>query len=248
MEKSARIFIALSIFLVLGAAIMGCSSNSSSTAKSSTVTTMTTIAPLYTAGDIVGSSSSPSSAWLIISYDSAKDTYTRAFIYKNTDGTWGYRLNSNSETYPRSTMEKVYKVKITHVTISSIPTSAPTTVVTTTVTTKATTVATAATTTTAAKPSFKDMDPDNGYAGNSVTSTITGGNFIATPKVMLTHSGSSSIMATGVTWTSATQITATFAIPNTTSAGIWSVVITNPDGQLVTYANEFTVHEETDNS
>jgi len=248
MEKSARILISLSIFLVLGAAIMGCSSNSGSTATSSTVTTVTTIAPLYTAGDIVGSSSNPTTGWLIISYDSSADSYTRAFIYKKTDGTWGYRINSNTETYPRSTMEKVYKVKITHVTVSSIPTAAPTTVVTTTVTTKATTVATAATTTAASKPSFKDMDPDNGYAGNSVTSVISGGNFVATPKVMLTHSGSSSITATGVTWNSATQITATFAIPNTTSAGIWSVVITNPDGQLVTYANEFTVHEETDDS
>jgi len=246
MKNSARIFIALSIFLILCVTIMGCSNSSGSTATTTgTVTTATTIAPLYTAGDIVGSSSSSSTGWLVISYDSAKDSYTRAYIYKNTDGTWGYRVNSNTEQYPRLTMEKVYKIKITHVTISSIPTSAPTPVPTTVVTTKATTVATAATTTTAPKPSFKDMDPDNGYAGDSVTSVITGASFVSTPTVKLTHSGSSTITATSVTWDSATQIEATFAIPNTTSSGIWSVVITNPDGQSLTYANEFTVHEVT---
>ena len=244
MKNSARIFIALSIFLILCVTIMGCSNSSGSTATpTGTVTTATTIGPLYSAGDIVGSSSSPSTGWLVISYDSAKDSYTRAYIYKNTDGTWGYRINSNTEQYPRSTMEKVYKIKITHVTVSSIPTSAPTPVPTTT-TTKATTVATA-TTTIAPKPSFKDMSPDNGDAGDSITSVIRGAGFVSTPTVKLTHSGSSTITASSVTWDSATQIEATFAIPNTTSSGIWSVVITNPDGQSVTYANEFIVHELT---
>jgi len=184
---------------------------------------------------------------LIISYDSSTDAYTRAFVYKNTDGSWGYRINSDTETATRSVVEKVYKVKITHVTVSSIPTAAPTTITTTKVTTVATTVATAATTTTAAKPSFKDMDPDSGYAGDSVDSVITGANFVATPTVKLTRSGSTSIAASSVTWDSATQIEATFAIPNTTTTGLpWTVVITNPDGQSISYQNEFTVHTEDD--
>ena len=250
MEKSARIFISLSIFLVVGAAFMGCSSNSgsTSTAASGTVTTVTTIAPLYTAGDIVASSSNPATGWLIISYDSAKDSYTRAYIYKKSDGTWGYRINSNTETYPRSTMEKVYKVKITHVTVSSIPTSAPTTVPTTVVTTRATTAEVTATATVAKPPSFKNIDPDKAFAGDTFTATITGANFVATPTVKLTRSGSSNIDATSVVWNAATQLTCTFIIPNTTTASTWNVMITNPDGQTsgTSGSNYFNVHEETE--
>lgn len=245
MKETAGILLTLSVLLVIGIATMGCSSSSDS-AATTVVTTETTIAPAFSAGDVVASSSSPTSAWLIISYDSSTDEYTRAYIYKNTDGSWGYRLNANTETSSRTTMEKVYKVKVTHVTVSSIPTAQPTTIVTTTVTTRATTVATTATATTAPKPSFKDMDPDSGYAGDSVSSTITGNGFVETPTVKLTKSGSSTITASSVSWDSATQIEATFDIPNTTAAGIWNVVITNPDGQSLTYANEFTVHEYTD--
>lgn len=244
MKESAEVLLTLSILLFLGAAMMGCSSSSGST--TTVATTATTIAPAFSAGDIVASSSSPSSAWLIISYDSAKDEYTRAYIYKKTDGTWGYRMNADTETSSRATMEKVYKVKVTHVTVSSIPTAVPTTIVTTTVTTRATTVATTATVTTAPKPSFKSMDPDEGTSGDTVDTVITGANFVETPTVKLTKSGASTITASSVSWDSATQIEATFDIPEDLSSGIWNVVITNPDGQSYTYSNEFTIHEVTD--
>lgn len=246
MKESAGILVILSALLVLGAAVMGCS-GSSSPATATVATTATTIAPTFTAGDVVASSSSPTAAWLIISFDSATDAYTRAYIYKNTDGTWGYRINANTETSPRTTMEKVYKYKITHVTVSSVPTAAPTTIPTTTITTVPTTTVAVATTTIAPKPSFRRMDPDNGYAGDSVDSVITGAGFVATPTVKLTKTGSTSITASSVTWDSATQIEATFDIPNTTAAGIWNIVITNPDGQAINYQNEFTVHTEENN-
>lgn len=250
MEKSARIFICLSIFLFMGAVIMGCSSSSGSSSGSATgtVTTATTIAPLYTAGDIVASSSNPATGWLVISYDSAKDSYTRAYIYKKTDGTWGYRINSDTETASRKVMEKVYTVKVTHVTVSSIPTAAPTTVPTTVVTTKVTTAETTATATVAKAPSFRSMDPDDAYSGDTFTTTITGANFVATPTVKLTRSGSSNIDATSVTWNAATQLTCTFTIPNTTTASTWSVLITNPDGQTsgTSGSNYFIVHEVVD--
>lgn len=257
MKNSARIFITLSIFLILGAAIMGCSSSSGSNAvnntsantPSATVTTTAT-GPQFIAGDIVSSSSSSSTGWLVISYDSAKDSYTRAFIYKNTDGTWGYRISSSTETAARNVMEKVYKVKITHVTVSSIPTSAPT-VVTATVTTKTATVAkttatTTVTTTTAGKPSFKSMIPDEGNAGSSVSITdLVGNNFQSGATVQLTHSGSTSINATSVVRVSASHMTCTFAIPSNAVAGAWNIVITNPDGQTATYSSYFTVHGST---
>ena len=253
MKDSARIFILLSIFLVMGAASMGCSSSSGSTAAtttSGTVTTATTTAPLYAAGDIVSSSSGSSTGWLIISYDSAKDSYTRAFIYKYTDGTWGYRINSATETATRKVMETVYKAKITHVTVSSIPTVGPTPVPTTVVTTMTTTTVaittTTATTTPAGKPSFKDMTPNDGNAGSSVDITdLVGSNFQSGATVQLAHSGSTSINATSVVWVSASHLTCTFTIPSDAAAGAWDVMITNPDGQSVTYSNYFIVHGST---
>lgn len=248
MKNPDKIFLALIIILVTCVTIMGCSGSSDSTAASNTsgtVTADTTTGPLYTAGDIVRSASGgTSSGWLIVSYDSATDSYTRAFIYKNSDGTWGYRINSNTETSARSVMEKVYTVKITHVTVSSIPTAAPTPVVTTTVTTSGTTSATATiTTVTTGKPQFKDMIPDEGYAGSSVSITdLVGSNFQSGATIQLTHSGSTNITATDVAWVSSSHLTCTFTIPSDAAVGAWNVVITNPDGQSVTYANYFTVH------
>ncbi|HNX17356.1 MAG TPA: hypothetical protein PKM50_03395 [Methanoregula sp.] len=241
----------MSVFLLISVAIMGCSSDSGSSAPAptGTVTTATPIGPLYTAGDIVASSSNPATGWLIISYDSAKDSYTRAFIYKNSNGSWGYRINSDTETASRKVMEKVYAVKVTHVSVSSIPTAAPTTVRTTTITTRETTARTTTVTTTIARaPSFRSMDPDKAYAGNSVTTTITGANFVATPTVKLTRSGSSNIEATSVVWNAATQLTCTFTIPNTTTASTWNVLITNPDGQTsgTSGSNYFMVHKVTE--
>ncbi|MDD1701841.1 MAG: IPT/TIG domain-containing protein [Methanoregula sp.] len=250
MKKSVSFFIAVSLVLIACVAIVGCSSSSTSTAQtdtSSTITTETTVSPLYTAGDIVKSSTgSTSTGWLIISYDSATDSYTRAFIYKNSDGSWGYRINSNTETAKRSVMEKIYTDLVTHVTVSSIPTQAPTTAttVTTAVTTKTTTIAT--TTTSASKPSIKSMDPDEGYSGNSVTTTITGNNFVSGATAVLQKSGESSITASDVEWVSATELTATFDIPNDTTIGTWDIVITNPNSQSGKYSNYFMVHEETD--
>jgi hypothetical protein len=143
-------------------------------------------------------------------------------------------------------MEKVYPVKITHVTVSSIPTAAPTLVVSTTVVTTVTTTAAATATTTAAgAPSFKDIDPNEGTAGTSVAITdLSGSNFQSGATVQLVHAGVS-INATSVVWVSATELTCTFVIPSTATAGSWDVVVTNPDGQSVSYANYFIIHGST---
>jgi hypothetical protein len=143
-------------------------------------------------------------------------------------------------------MEKVYTVKITHVTVSSIPTAAPTLVVSTTVvTTVTTTTAATATTIAAGAPSFKDIVPSEGYAGTSVAITdLLGSNFQSGATVQLAHAGST-INATSVVWVDSSHLTCTFVIPSTTATGFWDVVVTNPDGQFVSYANEFTVHGST---
>ncbi len=248
-QRTAILFAGL---VIISAALMGCTGNTTentATTTSDVTTTETTATPEYSTGDVVGSSSSASSAWLITGYDTSSDSYTRAFIYKNSDGTWGYRVNADTETAKRSIMEKVYTVRLASVTVASVPTAAPTatsTAVTVKTTTTTATVTTTATATTAPKPSFKDMDPDEGYINETVTSTITGYNFVETPTVKLTNSGSSTITASSVTFDSDTQIEATFDIPGTATVGPWNIVITNPDGQSYTYQNEFTVREDTD--
>jgi hypothetical protein len=142
-------------------------------------------------------------------------------------------------------MEKVYTVKVTHVTVSSIPTAAPTQVVSTTVVTTVTTTAAVTTTTVAGAPSFKDIVPSEGYAGTSVAITdLSGNNFQSGATVQLAHSGTT-INATSVVWVSATELTCTFVIPSTAATGSWDVVVTNPDGQFVSYANEFIIHGST---
>lgn len=252
MRNSAKILFVLGIFLVTCVLVTGCTNNSSTAGTTTTttaVTTSTTAGPLYSAGDIVKSSSaSAGTAWLILSYDSAADTYTRAFVYQNSDGTWGYRVNSNTETTARTSVEKMYTVKVTQVSVSAVPVKTPTiltTAVTTVTTTSATMIATA-TTTIAGKPSFKDMIPDEGNAGSSVAITdLVGSNFQSGATVQLAHSGSTSINATSVTWVSSSHLTCTFTIPSGATTGPWDIVITNPDGQSVTYSGYFTVHGST---
>jgi len=252
MERSAKILIVLGIFLVTAVCLTGCSDSSDQAASGSTsdaVAAATTIAPLYTEGDIVRSATAGESpAWLVIGYDSAGDSYSRALIYKNTDGSWGYRENSRTEVSSRAVMEKVYTVKISHVTVSSVPTAAPaaitteTTAAATRTTARTTTAAVAATTTTStAKPSIKAMDPEEGYAGGSVSTEITGSDFMSNLTATLRHSGEDSITATTVKYVSSSSVTCTFYLPNTTKVGAWDIVITNPNGRSGDITNYFTV-------
>lgn len=252
MERSVKILIICSILILACLFSAGCSDNADTGGSAPAVvetTATATAAPLYTAGDIAWSSASTSTGWLILSYDAATDSYTRAFINKNPDGTWGYRSSSSTENAKRSVMEKVYPIKVAHVTVSSVPTQVPTTQTTTVATTKATTstTTTAATTTTAILiPKIAKIDPDSGKAGSSVTITITGsefqGNATAPPTVVLKHSGQTSITGTSVVWDSATQLTCTFVIPNTSTIGTWDLVVTNLNGQSGTLKNYFEVH------
>jgi hypothetical protein len=242
MERSAKITIALIIFLIFGVLMAGCSDSTSDTA-----TPTPTTALLYSAGDIVRSPSGATSpAWLIVSSDPAGDSYTRALIYQNIDGTWGYRINPATETSKRAVIEKVYTVKVAHVTVASVPTAAPTrvtTAVTTAATRQATTTTGAVTTVpSAARPVIKAMDPEEGEAGTTVSAEITGSNFMSNLTASLKHSGETSIAATRVTWVSSSSVTATFDLPNSTKVGSWDIVITNPNRLSGEMANYFVVH------
>jgi hypothetical protein len=248
MEQPAKIFLALSIFLIIGVSMTGCSDSSDTgDSTSGTGVATTTAGPLFTTGDIVRSSTgSTSTGWLVIDYDAASDSYTRAFIYQNPDGTWGYRVNANTETSPRSVMEKVYTVKITHVAVASVPTGAPTTVTTiptTTATRSVTTSAATATTTSssASRPAIKTMDPEEGEAGTTVSTEITGSDFISNLTARLRRSGETGITATTCTFHSSSSVTCSFDIPATAKVGAWDIVLTNPNSLSGEIANYFMV-------
>jgi hypothetical protein len=90
------------------------------------------------------------------------------------------------------------------------------------------------------------MIPDEGNAGSSVAITdLVGSNFQSGATVQLAHSGSTSINATSVAWVSSSHMTCAFTIPSDSAAGSWDIIITNPDGQSVTYSSYFTVHGST---
>ena len=202
--------------------------------------------PCSTAGDILKNpKSSAGIGILIVSYDATTDTYKRALIYPNSDGSWGYRVDSSTENVGRATIEKVYTVKVTNIAVSAIPIGTP--VTTSTPVPVATTVSSAAVTTTATTsstvaPGVTGITPNTGYTGTSVAVTgISGTNFITGATVQLVKSGNPNIAATGVTVVSANDITCTFAIPSNASVGAWDVQVTNQDGYVGSYANGFLV-------
>ena len=150
-----------SIALIAVVLIAGCSSSSPTA-----TTPVPTAAPVnkFVAGDIIAKSTSSTDQplYLILSYDKAKDMYTRAFIYKNTDGSWGHRINIKNDTFSRADMEKVYPAKIAHVALTSVP------IVTATIPVAVTT------TYSSSAPAITKISPTSGGIGTTMTMTITG--------------------------------------------------------------------------
>ena len=251
MNKKTLLVSGLVVLLISCVLIAGCTDNPGTT-NTTTQTSVGTPSPSgsakYVTGDIVKiPGSSAATAMLIIRYDAATDTYERALIYPNADGSWGYRRNSNTEKAARAAMEKAYTEKITNKPPASIVVRTPT--VLTTVTTVPLTQATSTSTTTTAtvsptgKPTFKKIVPDSGDAGTAISITsLTGSNFQSGAKVALLRADNPNITATNVNVQSPTWITCTFTPPSNATAGTWDVVITNPDGQYVSYSNIFSIH------
>jgi len=249
MNKKTLLVSGLVLLLISCVLFTGCTNNSSTT-NTTTQTSVGTTPPSgsakYVSGDIVKIPTSTSvTAVLIIGYDSATDMYERALIYPNADGSWGYRRNYNTEKAARAVMEKTYTEKITNKPVSSI-TIQPITVLTTATTSTTTDRTTATTTTTTVsptgKPSFKKIVPDEGIAGTQIPITaLTGTNFQSGATVTLMKLDNPNITATSVNVQSSTLMTLTFSPPSNATAGAWDVVITNPDGQYVTYANIFSI-------
>ena len=136
------------------------------------VTPAASSGPLYSAGDILKNpKSSAGVGILIVSDDATTDTYKRALIYPNSDGSWGYRVDSRTENVGRATIEKVYTVKVTNIAVSAIPIGTPVTTSTpvpVATTESSTAVTTTATTSSTAAPGVTGITPNTGYTGTSV--------------------------------------------------------------------------------
>ena len=252
MNKKTLQVTGLVILLISCVLFTGCTNASSSTnttTQPSPITTALSGGAKYVSGDIVRiPNSNAVTAILIIGYDSATEMYERALIYPNEDGSWGYRMNSNTEKASRTVLEKVYTEKITNKPLASIvigkPTVAAKTPTVSTTQTQSTSTATITTTTVllGGKPSFKSIDPDYGTAGEQILITaLTGTNFRSGATVTLMMADNPNITATNVNVPSSLLITCTFNPPANATAGAWDVVITNPDGQFVRYSNVFSL-------
>jgi len=247
MQRTATLVVTLVLLLVASLLIAGCSSEpSDQTAQTGTTPLNTNTGALYTSGDVVRiPASSVNTAWLIIGYDPATDTYERALIYPNADGRWGYRSDTRTEKASRSIMEKVYTDVVTHISVSSVPVVTPT-VMTPGETARATVSATAVTTTAPTGPSITGIIPDEGYAGTNVSiKNLAGEHFVAGARVALSHNASTTIQATEVRFISNRSLICTFVIPPDAAVGAWDVTVTNPDGKSDTFTNIFTVRRDT---
>ena len=98
------------------------------------------------------------------------------------------------------------------------------------------------TATSAPAPVVTGITPSAGVAGTTVSgASVTGANFQNGATVRLTRSGYPDITGTSVVFVSANQLTATFSLAGA-SAGQYTVVVRNPDGQTGTpLSNGFTV-------
>lgn len=252
MSRISGFLIAFLVVIIAGVLIAGCTNSASvntTPAKTSTITTTPGTTPLYTAGDIVRSpKASPETGYLILKYDSGSDSYERAFIYRNNDGSWGYRVDSRTETLGRSVLEKVNTVKVIHVDPSLISLKQPTDT-TSMVTAIGTSTGTITSTTqpvttfaTSARPRITAIAPDNGMAGTSVSITdILGDAFQNGASVMLVRSSSPNISATNVNVQSSSHMSCTFPLPANATVGIWDLMVINKDGQSTRYSNGFTI-------
>ena len=223
MSRTSHYGLLLILILILCVFFAGCSSQKTTTTTQTVATTQA--APEYTAGDIVTNTAS-SPIWLIVSYDSSADQYERALLVKNSDGSWG-RVTATTDQFPRADMEKLYTVKLSHVSAASV------TVVTPTIPT------TVATTLSGSGPIITAISPTSGATGTSASVTITGSNFQNGATASLVQPGHLPVQATGASVTS-TQITGTFDLSSLV-AGMANVEVTNPDSQSTTMQNAFTI-------
>jgi hypothetical protein len=221
--------ILVSIILIIGVLIAGCSDQSPGGTQS--VPTTAVYNAKYVAGDVIGKTASATEnmVYIITKYDSSTDQYTRQLLYKNTDGTWGHFINNKTgEKVERELVEKVYPVKISHLNISSIP------IITPTVPPRVTTALSGN------APVISGISPTKGGTNATVSATITGDHFLSGATAKLMKPGYAPIHATAVSVSSESTIDCTFNLAKA-EKGSYTLVVTNPDSQSDTMVGVFTI-------
>jgi hypothetical protein len=226
MANQFRFGIIICLILIFGVFFAGCSSDTP--APATTPVPTTAAGARYSPGDVIAKTASGGeSLYVILKYDSTKDEYERAWIYKNADGSWGHFIDSRTERSPRSIVEKVYPVKVTQVTVSSVPIVTPTP------------VTAVPTTYVGASPVVSSVSPSNAGKDTTVTVTISGKNFQAGAIPKLVSPGSMPATGSAVS-VSPTSITCTFSLSGI-EAGSANIVVYNPDGRSDTLQNSFVI-------
>jgi len=89
-------------------------------------------------------------------------------------------------------------------------------------------------------PTVTSINPREGYNTGPVDVSVGGTNFVTGCQVYLRRTGYITIVGTGITLVSATQVDCTFDIEGA-AAGVWNVRVTNPNGRSGTLNAAFTV-------
>ena len=224
MRETHKFGLLIGIIVIAIVVAAGCSG------PSSQITPVPTSPPLdkYVSGDIIAKTAGGTDQefYLILAYDSGRDDYSRALVYRNTDGSW-HRNNVANNTLSRTLAEKLYPVKIAHVDLSSVPVVAPTV------------PSLVPTTYSGAGPAITNVTPSTGGVGTTVTVTISGSNFQTGATVKLVRGGSPTIIASAVS-VSSSIITGTFNLDKA-DEGTYIVIVSNPDGRSATLSGGFTI-------
>jgi hypothetical protein len=221
--------ILISLILISGVFIAGCSDQSPA-GNTTPATTTAAYTAKYVAGDVIALTTSSTNYYVILNYDRSTDQYTRQLISKNSDGSWGHFVNNVSEKYDRSFVEKAYPVKVTQVKLNTIAIITPTIPPTVTITPSG------------SSPVITAISPTRGGTDATVSVTITGSNFQNGATVKLMRAGNPIIQAIGVTVTSSTTINGLIKFPSA-EKGSYNVIVANPDGQSDTLVGGFIVGE-----
>jgi hypothetical protein len=223
--------ILISLLLISGVFIAGCSDQSPA-GNTTPATTTAAYTAKYAAGDIIArtASSTDQMLYVIVSYDRVSDQYTRQLIYKNADGSWGYFVNNKTESVERTLVEKVYPFKVAQVKVNAIAIVTPTIAPTVTITSSG------------SSPDITAISPTRGGTDATVSVTITGSNFQNGATVKLMRAGNPIIQAIGVTVTSSTTINGILKFSGA-EKGTYNVIVANPDGQYDTLVGGFIIGE-----
>jgi LEA14-like dessication related protein len=222
--------ILISLLLVSGVLIAGCSDQSPA-GNTTPATTTAAYTAKYAAGDIIArtASSTDQMLYVIVSYDRASDQYTRQLIYKNSDGSWGHFVTNKTESVERTLVEKVYPFKVAQVKVNAIAIATPTILSTVTITPSGN------------SPVITSISPKRGATDATVRFTITGNYFQSDATVKLMRAGDPLILATEVT-VSSSNINGIFKLTGAEKGG-YNVIVTNPDEQSDTLVGGFTIGE-----